>query len=99
MRSGGGRVGVALAVIVSAVLWLPAARAEAGGTGVAPEASGYWQFGADGSVYAFGQALHKGSMTGTRLVSPVVTGAATDSGHGYWLAAADGGMFTFGDAE
>ena len=63
-----------------------------------PTMTGYWMATTDGTVYAFGQAAHLGSMAGTRLVQPIVGVAATSSGNGYWLASADGGLFNYGDA-
>lgn len=66
---------------------------------VRPTASGYWLAGADGGVFAFGDATYFGSMGGTRLNRPVVAIVPTPSGLGYWLVADDGGVFTFGDAN
>ncbi len=60
---------------------------------------GYWEVGADGGVFSFGNATFYGSAVGTKLKSPVVGMAATPDGHGYWLVAADGGVFSFGDAQ
>jgi hypothetical protein len=54
--------------------------------------------GADGSVYAFGDAATLGSAAGRALAEPVVAIAPTPSGRGYWLGSADGGVFTYGDA-
>jgi subtilase family serine protease len=59
---------------------------------------GYWTAGADGSVFAFGDAGFYGSMGGRALTRPVVGMAATPDGGGYWLVASDGGLFAFGDA-
>jgi hypothetical protein len=63
-----------------------------------PSGHGYWMYGADGSVYPFGDAGNHGSMRGTRLNMPVVYGVSTRSGNGYWMCAGDGGIFSFGDA-
>jgi hypothetical protein len=60
---------------------------------------GYWLVGADGGVFAFGDAQFFGSMGGTPLNKPIVDMAITPSGFGYWLVGADGGVFAFGDAE
>jgi hypothetical protein len=49
-------------------------------------------------VFAFGDAGFYGSMGATHLNQPVVTMAATHTGHGYWLAARDGGIFALGNA-
>jgi hypothetical protein len=70
----------------------------------APPASGsrtpgYWMAGADGAVYAFGNAGSYGSLAGTPLNKPIVTMAATPTGLGYWLVATDGGIFSYGDAK
>ena len=82
-------------------LALPLAVVGAAPTALAagtPTMTGYWMAASDGSVYAFGQARHMGSMAGARLVQPVVAVTATSSGNGYWLASADGGLFNYGDA-
>ena len=65
---------------------------------VAP-ASGYWEVGADGGVFAFGTAGYYGSMGGRALDAPVVGLAATPTGAGYWEVASDGGVFAFGAAR
>ena len=57
---------------------------------------GYWMAGADGGVFAFGDAGFLGSMGGQALTQPVVGLAGTPDGHGYWEVASDGGVFTFG---
>ena len=62
-------------------------------------AAGYWLVGADGGVFAFGNAPFLGSTGSLRLVRPIVGMAATPSGQGYWLVASDGGVFAFGDAR
>ena len=63
-----------------------------------PDGLGYWLVGADGGVFAFGDAEFAGSMGGRSLNAPIVGMTATPDGKGYWLAAADGGVFSFGDA-
>jgi 3D (Asp-Asp-Asp) domain-containing protein len=63
-----------------------------------PTGRGYWLVGADGGVFAFGDAHFFGSLGGHPLNSHIVGIAATPSGAGYWLVAADGGLFSFGDA-
>ena len=65
---------------------------------MAPAMGGYWEVGADGGIFAFGQAGFYGSMGGRQLDQPVVGMAATPDGRGYWEVAADGGIFAFGDA-
>jgi hypothetical protein len=57
---------------------------------------GYWLVGADGGVFAFGDAPFYGSMSGHRLDAPVV--GITSIGDGYYLGAKDGGIFPFGNA-
>jgi hypothetical protein len=64
-----------------------------------PNGDGLWLAGADGSVYAGGNAVWKGSMRGTFLPYRVVGMSATPTGNGYWLVARDGGIFAFGDAK
>ena len=56
--------------------------------------------GADGGVFAFGDAGYFGSLQSLHLTpaSPIVGIAATPTGKGYWLVGADGGVFAFGDA-
>src|SRR5271166_5884459 len=64
-----------------------------------PEHQGYWLAGADGGVYAEGNAAFYGSLGSLHLQGPIVGIAATPDGKGYWLAALDGGVFAFGDAR
>jgi N-acetylmuramoyl-L-alanine amidase len=61
--------------------------------------SGYWELGADGGVFSFGDASFYGSTGGIHLVQPALQMVATPSGHGYWFVARDGGVFSFGDAS
>ncbi len=63
-----------------------------------PTGLGYWLVGADGGVFAFGDAVFAGSTGGVPLRRPIVSLLPTVSGKGYWLLAADGGIFAFGDA-
>ena len=65
---------------------------------VTPDGRGYWMVGADGGVFAFGDAQYYGGMAARSMAAPVVGMAPTPDGRGYWLAAADGGVFAFGDA-
>jgi hypothetical protein len=60
--------------------------------------SGYRLVGADGGVYAFGDAKFLGSTGTVVLNRPIVGMADTPSRQGYWLVASDGGVFSFGDA-
>ena len=51
-----------------------------------PTGSGYWLVGADGGVFAFGDAaLPRLGRRACTLASPIVGAAATTAGHGYWL--------------
>ena len=65
-----------------------------------PDGKGYWMAGADGGVYAFGDAGFYNSLPGLGVTpnAPIVGMAATPDGKGYWLVGADGGVFAFGDA-
>jgi predicted GH43/DUF377 family glycosyl hydrolase len=60
--------------------------------------TGYWQAGADGGIFAFGNAGYYGSTGNIHLNKPIVGMAATPDGKGYWMVASDGGVFAFGDA-
>jgi hypothetical protein len=68
------------------------------GTGTV-SGNGYWLAGADGGVFAFGDARFHGGLGHLRLNQPIVAMVPTPSGGGYLLAAADGGVFAFGDAR
>jgi len=57
-----------------------------------------WLAGADGGVFALGEAPFLGSAGNLNLVEPIVAIASHPSGDGYWLVAADGGVFTYGTA-
>lgn len=64
-----------------------------------PQGDGYWEFGADGGIFNYGNAKFYGSLGNMHLNAPIVGGAATSTGEGYWLVAEDGGIFSFGDAQ
>ena len=64
-----------------------------------PRTFGYWLVGADGGIFAFGNANFYGSMGGQPLNQPVVGIASTPDGGGYWEVASDGGIFAFGNAN
>ncbi len=59
---------------------------------------GYYEAGANGHVYGFGDAQGHGDPSGHALAAPVVSVAATPDGNGYWLLGRDGGIFSYGDA-
>ncbi len=71
---------------------------------------GYWMVGADGGVFAFGNAGFVGSSgqinptqpaggsNSFNPAKPIVGMVATSTGKGYWMVGADGGVFAFGDA-
>jgi hypothetical protein len=52
--------------------------------------------GADGGVFAFGDAGFHGSLGGTVQSSPIVSLAADAATGGYWLVAGDGTATAFG---
>ena len=58
-----------------------------------------WLAGADGGVFAYGDAPFFGSVAGLSLRDPVVGIVADPVANGYWLVAADGGVFAFGAAQ
>jgi len=59
---------------------------------------GLWMLGADGGVFAIGEAAFYGSTGNVQLGAPVAAMAPTPDDHGYWLLGRDGGVFSFGDA-
>ena len=112
-RAGAGLATVAVSATLAATLMgtpaLAAASDLPSGAGVVlnapvvsvaatPNGRGYWLVGADGGVFAFGNATFHGSTVGLNLNSPIVGIDTTPTGHGYWEVAADGGVFAFGDA-
>ena len=61
--------------------------------------SGYWEVGADGSVYPFGGAPNEGDLPALGVtVSNIVGLVPSPDGKGYLLVGSDGGIFAFGDA-
>ena len=65
-----------------------------------PAAStGYRLVGADGGVFAFGDAPFLGSIGGSAITRPIVGAAASPSGRGYWTVSSDGVVVGFGDAR
>ena len=69
------------------------------GIGAHPSGRGYWLFGSDGGVFAFGSARFYGS-TGGRRLEPADRrhGADADAATATGSSPRDGGMFCFGDA-
>jgi Cu/Zn superoxide dismutase len=60
--------------------------------------AGYFLAASDGGVFAYGEAVFRGSRGRDRLNQPVVGMAATPGADGYYLVASDGGVFAYGDA-
>jgi hypothetical protein len=69
---------------------------------------GYWTTTSDGAVYAFGDAVFRGSSFDVDPLTPgdqkvevtgEIVGIAGKGNDGYWLLASDGGIFTFGSAH
>ena len=69
------------------------------GMAATPDGGGYWLVGADGGVFAYGDARFYGSAGSLHLNEPIVGMAATADGGGYWLVGADGGVYAYGDAQ
>ncbi len=57
-----------------------------------------WLVGADGGVFALGEAMFAGSLGGSPPASAVVDVATTPTGAGYLFIGADGTVTAFGDA-
>ena len=89
------------------IVGMASAGAGSGTTNVCPAGTqcSYWLVGADGGVFAFGNAGYYGSIPATlstshpiHLNAPIVGMAATPDDKGYWLVGSDGGVYSFGDA-
>ena len=89
--------GIASVLLALGILLVPLPASALPAAGV-QTATGYWEVGADGGIFSFGDATFYGSMGGTHLNEPIVGMAAAADGKGYWLVATDGGVFAFGDA-
>jgi len=75
----------------------PAGSCAAGAAGC--ESEGYLLAGADGGLFAYGNAAYDGSIPADGVhVDDIVGVAPTPDDRGYWMAGADGGVFAFGDA-
>jgi len=68
------------------------------GIATTPSGDGYWLVATDGGIFAFGDAVFRGSTGSLILNAPIVGMAPSPSGAGYWLLGADGGIFNYGDA-
>jgi hypothetical protein len=63
------------------------------------DGGGYFMVGADGGVFAFGDAKFEGSCPGIGGCSGAAVAVVPDaSGNGYWLVTATGHVYAFGDA-
>jgi hypothetical protein len=63
------------------------------------DGGGYFMVGADGGVFAFGDAKFEGSCPGIGGCSGAAVTVMPDaSGNGYWLVTATGHVYAFGDA-
>jgi len=60
--------------------------------------NGYWLASADGQVFAFGDAVHRGDLGAISVTAPVVDIAVTPDGNGYWLVTSEGIVYAFGSA-
>ncbi len=70
--------------------------------GMVPSADGggYFMVGADGGVFAFGDAAFEGSCPGIGGCSGAAVAVMPDAtGNGYWVVTASGYVYTFGDAN
>jgi hypothetical protein len=73
-----------------------------GGFQVTRSGKGYWLFGDDGGVFAYGDAAFKGSLPGIGVKpnSPVSRVIIAPDEQGYWMVSdGDWGVFGFGSAE
>ncbi|MGH8972050.1 MAG: Calx-beta domain-containing protein [Acidimicrobiia bacterium] len=61
-----------------------------------PKARGFWLYGADGGVFAFGDAPFKGSLVDTSIDQQIVGLAPAGDGSGYWLAGDKGRVYPVG---
>jgi nucleoid-associated protein YgaU len=63
-----------------------------------PTGKGYWIFGSDGAVFAYGDAGNYGNVAGRSIPGKIIGGSGTVTGKGYWLLGSDGTIYPFGDA-
>jgi hypothetical protein len=71
----------------------------AASTGSTLTTNGYWTFGANARVSAFGSTGFGSSAPMSHLNGHIMGGAATSTGNGYWTVGSDGGVFAEGDAR
>ena len=62
------------------------------------DGGGYWLLGADGGIFAFGDAPYEGSLPGIGFKASAVAILPTVSGDGYNVVTANGHAVAFGDA-
>jgi len=55
-----------------------------------PGGNGYWLAASDGGIFAYGDAIFRGSAGSLALDRPVTAMASTGTGDGYWLASTPG---------
>ena len=60
--------------------------------------NGHWLASADGQVFTFGDAVHRGDLGAISVTAPVVDIAVTPDGNGYWLVTSKGIVYAFGTA-
>jgi hypothetical protein len=73
-------------------------RSRVVGISATASGNGYWIVTDRGTVYAYGDARHRGDAMRLSLVSPITRLVRTPSGSGYWLMSRRGGLLAYGDA-
>ncbi len=63
-----------------------------------PTGNGYWEIGADGGTFNYGDAPFLGSLASIKLNKPIIDAKATATGKGLTMVALDGGVFDLGDS-